>query len=56
MNVNDIIISNRVKNNNDTHKYFIGYLKDDVSRPLCVILTQMSWYIKYFQNGGKNVI
>ena len=24
-------------------------------RPLCVILSQMSGYIEYFENGGKNM-
>ena len=23
--------------------------------PLCIILPQMSGYIKYFENGGKNI-
>ena len=49
------IISNRVKNN-DTSKYFIGYLNDiDVISPLCIMLLQMSGYFKYFKNGGKNM-
>ena len=32
-----------------------GYLNDDVIKPLCVILPQMSGYIKYFDDGGKNM-
>ena len=35
----------------------IGYL-DDISSivtPLCIILPQMSCWIKYFENGGKNM-
>ena len=37
-------------------KYFIGYSHDDdVIRPLCIILPKMSGYIKYFDNGGKNM-
>ena len=56
VNTNNIVISYRVKHNDDRYKYFIGYLHDDgVVRPLCVILTQMSGYIKYFENGGKNM-
>ena len=36
--------------------FFIGYLHDDdVIRPLCIILPQISGYIKYFDNGGKNM-
>ena len=46
----------KVKNNNDTNKYFFGYLHDiDEISPLYIILPQMSGYIKYFENGGKNV-
>ena len=28
---------------------------EDVIRPLCIILPQMSGYIKYFDHGGKNM-
>ena len=27
--------------------------KDDIIRPLCITLPQMSEYIKYVDNGGK---
>ena len=37
------------------YKYFCGYLNNDVIQPLCVILPQMSGYIKYFGDGGKNM-
>ena len=53
VNVNNITISDRIKNNNDTTKYFIGYLHNNVIKPLCIILPQMKGYIKYFDNGGK---
>ena len=43
-------------NSDDGFEYFIGYLHDDdVIRPLCINLPQMSGYIKYFDNGGKNM-
>ena len=29
--------------------------KYDVIQPLCIILPQMNGYIKYFDNGGKNM-
>ena len=56
VDVNNIVVSNKVKGNNETSKYFIGYLGDigGVS-PLCIILPQMSGYIKYFENGGKSM-
>ena len=55
VNTKNIIISYKVKHNDDSYKYFIGYSHDDVIRQLCIILPQMSGYIKYFDNGGKNM-
>ena len=38
VNTHNIVISYRVKHNDDSYKYFTGYLHDDgVIRPLCVI-------------------
>ena len=52
-----ILVSDKVKHNENDFKHFIGYLHiDDVIRPLCIVLPLMSGYIKYFDNGGKNVI
>ena len=45
VNVKNIIISKRIKNNNDTSKYFIGYNYEDKIRPLYIILPQISGYI-----------
>ena len=55
VDINNIIVSNKVKNNNDTSKYFVDYLHniDEIS-PLCIILPQMNGYIKYFESG-KNM-
>ena len=56
VDTNNIAVSNKVKNNNDTSKYFIGYMHDiDAISPLCIILPQMTGYIKYFENGMKNM-
>ena len=55
VNTKNIVVSCKVKHNNDSYKYFTGYSHNDVIRPLCVILPQMSGYIKYFENGGKNM-
>ena len=38
-----------------TYKYFCGSLNNDVIQPLCVILSQMSGYIKSFDDSGKNM-
>ena len=29
--------------------------KRGIVKPLCIILPQMSGYIKYFENGGKSM-
>ena len=50
-----IVVSSRWKLNDTTYKYFCRYLNNDVIKPLCVILPQMNGYIKYFDNGGKNM-
>ena len=50
-----IVVSNKWKINDTTYKYLCGYLNDDIISPLCIILPQMSRYIKYFDDGGKNM-
>ena len=60
-----IVVSHKFKCSGNGSKYFIGYLddddddddddEDDIIRPLCIILPQMSGYIKYFDDGGKNM-
>ena len=55
VNTSKIVVSDNLKYD-DGFKYFIAYLHDDdIIRPLCIILSQMSGYIKYFDNGGKNM-
>ena len=55
VDLSKIVVSSRWKLNDTTYKYFCRYLNNDVIKPLCVILPQMSGYIKYFDNGGKNM-
>ena len=52
--MDQIIVSDRFKYSDDGFKYFIGYQEGEIVKSLCVILSQMSGYIKYFENGGKN--
>ena len=54
-NVDQIVVSDKFKHNKKVFKHFIGYLKDEIVKPLCITLPQMSGYIKYFENGGKNM-
>ena len=48
-------MSDKFKHSDDGFKYFIGYKEGEIVKPLCIILPQMSGYIKYFKNGGKNM-
>ena len=50
-----IVVSDRFKHSEEGSKYFIGYQEDEIVKPLCIILPQMNGYIKYFDNGGKNM-
>ena len=56
VDLDKIVASSKWKINETTYKYLCGYLNNDVIQPLCVILPQMNGYIKYFDNGGKNMI
>ena len=55
IDLSKIVIINKWKINDTIYKYFSGYLNNDVIQPLCVSLPQISGYIKYFDNGGKNM-
>ena len=55
VNVDLIAVSEKFKHIDEGFRYFIGYQEGEIVKPLCVILPQMSGYIKYFKNGGKNM-
>ena len=55
VDTNSIVVSDKFKLSDDGCKYFISYSDGDIIRPLCIILPQMSGYVKYFDNGGKNM-
>ena len=50
-----IVVSDKFKHSEEGYKYFIGYKEDEIVKPLCIILPQMNGYIKYFENGRKNM-
>ena len=52
IDLSKIVVSSKWKINDTTYKYSCGYLNSDVIQPLCVILPQMSGYIKYVDDGG----
>ena len=55
VDLDQIVVSHKFKHNDEGFKNFIGYLKGEIVKPLCTILPQMSEYIKYFENGSKNM-
>ena len=66
VNIDQVVVSdkfnNNSNNNNDNNnddddgfRYFIGYQEGETVKPLCIILPQMSRYIKYFEYGGMNM-
>ena len=52
--VDNVGIINKIKGNNEIVKYYIEYIVDNVI-PLILSLPVMSGWIKYFENGGKNM-
>ena len=55
VNIDQTVVSDKFNHNNNGSRNFIGYQEGEIIKPLCIILPQMSGYIKYFENGGKNM-
>ena len=59
VNIDQIVVSDKFNNNNNNNsnsfRYFIVYQEGEIVKPLCIILPQMSRYIKYFEYGGMNM-
>ena len=55
INVDQIVVSDKSKHSDGGFKYFIGYKEGEIVKPLCIILHQMTSYIKYFETRGKNM-
>ena len=56
VNIDQIVVSNKFKHNNEGFKYFIVYQENEIIKPLlCNILPQISGYIKYFEYRGMNM-
>ena len=48
-------MSDKFKHRDGGFKYFISYKEGEIVKSLCIILPQMTGYIKYFENGGKTM-
>ena len=53
--IKNIVVSNKIKINDKIVKYYIGYIVDDNVIPLILLLPVISGWIKYFENGGRNM-
>ena len=54
VDTDQIVVSDRFKHNNEGCTYMIGY-RNELVNPLCIILSKMSGYIRYFESGGRNM-
>ena len=53
--IKNIVVSNKIKINDKISKVFIRYIIDHNVIPLILLLPVMSGWIKYFENGRKNL-
>ena len=44
--IQTIVVSDKFKHSDDGFKHFTGYEEGEIFKPLCIILSQMSGYIK----------
>ena len=55
VNVDEIVVSDKFKHNNEGFKYFIDYQEDEIVKSICITLPQTTGYIKYSENGGRTM-
>ena len=55
VNADQIVVSHKFILTDEFFNYFIDYDECEIVKPLCIILPQISGYIKYFENGSKNM-
>ena len=58
IDVNNILVSKEESyGNKNSFKYFVGYYDNDVIRPLCIKLPQMTGYArKFYENAAMSFI
>ena len=55
LNVDQIVVPDKFRQSDGGFKYFIDYKEDKIVKLLCIMLPQMTGYIKYLEIGGKNM-
>ena len=53
--IDQIVASDKFNRINNGSKYLIGYQEGEIIKPLCIILPQITGYIKFFEQGGMNM-
>ena len=49
INVDQIVVSDRFRHNDESFKYSIGYQEGETVKPLCIILPHMNGNIKWWK-------
>ena len=56
VNVDQIVVSNKFKHNNERFKYLIGYQEGEIVKPLCIVLPELSGYINTLNTEAQTCI
>ena len=56
VNLDQIVVSDKFKHSDEGFEYLLGYQEGEIVKLLCIILPQMSGYIKYFENGPETCL
>ena len=49
VNIDQIVASDQFNRINNGSKFLIGYQEGEIIKPLCIILPQITGYIKFFE-------
>ena len=55
INIDQTDVSYKFDYNEASFKYFFGYQKGEIVKPLCITLPQTNGYKIYFEYGGQNM-
>ena len=55
VNIDQIVASDKFNRINNGSKFLIGYQEGEIIKPLCIILPQITGYIKFFEQGCMNM-
>ena len=56
VDIDDILVSNRISSGEKKHKYFLGYIDTYKMKPFSIILPKTSAYIKSYDSGTNGCI